>query len=66
MNYIKISHLIKKGQLIGYVGDSGYGSVGTTRKFAPHLHFGMYDANWKVINPYSYLKYWEITYESGF
>jgi peptidoglycan LD-endopeptidase LytH len=55
VNYIKISHLIKKGQLIGYVGDSGYGSVGTTG----NLHFGMYDANWKVINPYSYLKYWE-------
>jgi peptidoglycan LD-endopeptidase LytH len=50
---------IKKGQLIGYVGNSGYGPVGTTGKFAPHLHFGMYDANWNAVNPYSYLKYWE-------
>jgi peptidoglycan LD-endopeptidase LytH len=50
---------IKKGQLIGYVGDSGYGPVGTTGKFTPHLHFGMYDANWNAINPYTYLKYWE-------
>lgn len=50
---------ITKGQLVGYVGDSGYGPVGTTGKFAPHLHFGMYDLNWNAINPYTYLKYWE-------
>ncbi|GGJ59214.1 LysM repeat protein [Anoxybacillus voinovskiensis] len=51
--------VVKKGQLIGYVGDSGYGPVGTTGKFVAHLHFGMYDSNWNAINPYSYLKYWE-------
>ena len=50
---------ITKGQLIGYVGDSGYGPVGTTGKFTPHLHFGMYDLNWNPVNPYPYLKYWE-------
>ncbi|ANB61215.1 LysM peptidoglycan-binding domain-containing protein [Anoxybacteroides amylolyticum] len=51
--------LVKKGQLIGYVGDSGYGPLGTTGKFVAHLHFGMYDLNWNAINPYNYLKYWE-------
>jgi peptidoglycan LD-endopeptidase LytH len=50
---------IKKGQLIGYVGNTGYGPVGTSGKFDPHLHFGMYDANWNAMNPYPYLKYWE-------
>jgi peptidoglycan LD-endopeptidase LytH len=50
---------IQKGQLIGYVGDSGYGPAGTTGKFAPHLHFGMYNSQWQAINPYYHLKYWE-------
>lgn len=50
---------VKKRQLIGYVGDSGYGPLGTTGKFVAHLHFGMYDLNWNAINPYTYLKYWE-------
>ncbi|MBB5325881.1 LysM repeat protein [Anoxybacillus tepidamans] len=56
---IEQGQTVKKGQLIGYVGDSGYGPVGTTGKFIAHLHFGMYDLNWNAINPYSYLKYWE-------
>ncbi|MEW5322237.1 LysM peptidoglycan-binding domain-containing protein [Geobacillus thermoleovorans] len=50
---------VVKGQLVGFVGDSGYGPVGTTGKFVPHLHVGLYDANWNAINPYPYLKYWE-------
>jgi LysM repeat protein len=58
-NNIEQGQTVQKGQLIGYVGDSGYGPVGTTGKFVPHLHFGMYDANWNAINPYTYLKYWE-------
>lgn len=56
---IEQGQMVKKGQLIGYVGDSGYGPVGTTGKFIAHLHFGMYDLNWNAINPYSHLKYWE-------
>ncbi|MDQ0243465.1 LysM repeat protein [Bacillus fengqiuensis] len=51
--------ILQKGQLIGYAGDSGYGPAGTTGKFASHLHFGIYNANWEAINPYVHLKYWE-------
>ncbi|MBS2970188.1 LysM peptidoglycan-binding domain-containing protein [Metabacillus sp. KIGAM252] len=50
---------IKKGQLIGYVGSSGYGPEGTTGKFVSHLHFGLYDSSFKAINPYPYLTQWE-------
>ena len=31
-----------KGQIC-FVGDTGYGKEGTTGKFPPHLHFGMYE-----------------------
>jgi murein DD-endopeptidase MepM/ murein hydrolase activator NlpD len=54
--------IVKKGQLIGFVGSSGYGPEGTSGKFIPHLHFGMYDTStstWTPINPYPYLKWWE-------
>ncbi|MBB3110246.1 LysM repeat protein [Paenibacillus phyllosphaerae] len=53
---------IKQGQLIGYVGSTGYGPAGTSGKFINHLHFGMYDsttATWKALNPYTRLKWWE-------
>ena len=53
---------VKKGQLIGYAGDSGYGPEGTTGQFAPHLHFGMYTgpgSKLKAFNPYPFLKTWE-------
>ncbi|MCJ8009100.1 LysM peptidoglycan-binding domain-containing protein [Lederbergia wuyishanensis] len=52
---------VKKGQVIGYVGNTGYGPEGTSGKFATHLHFGLYDSNWKAQNPYNHLKYWEAT-----
>ncbi|MFE8700827.1 LysM peptidoglycan-binding domain-containing protein [Cytobacillus sp. FJAT-54145] len=52
---------ITKGQLIGYVGSTGYGPEGTSGQFVPHLHIGMYDiANgFTAFNPYNHLKYWE-------
>lgn len=56
---------VKKGEIIGYVGDSGYGPEGTTGQFAPHLHFGIYvrpsllSPMRKAINPYPFLKAWE-------
>jgi peptidoglycan LD-endopeptidase LytH len=50
---------VSKGQLIGYVGNTGYGPEGTSGNFVSHLHFGMYDANWVAVNPYQHLKYWE-------
>ena len=39
---IEMGERVKKGEVIGYVGDSGYGPEGTTGKFPPHLHFGIY------------------------
>ncbi|PTM53272.1 M23 family metallopeptidase [Desmospora activa] len=57
---------VKKGQIIGYVGDSGYGPEGTTGQFAPHLHFTVYvrESRWspmrEAINPYAFLQVWEV------
>ncbi|TCS96591.1 M23 family metallopeptidase [Hazenella coriacea] len=55
--------VVKKGQIIGFVGDSGYGPEGTTGQFAPHLHLGIYVKGWPVIkeaiNPFPFLKVWE-------
>ncbi|HHU48821.1 MAG: M23 family metallopeptidase [Caldicoprobacterales bacterium] len=53
---------VKKGQVIGYVGDTGYGPEGTTGQFLPHLHFGMYygkEDELSAFNPYPFLKAWE-------
>lgn len=53
---------VKMGELIGYVGDSGYGEEGTTGEFLPHLHFGMYTGNQKnleAFNPFPFLQAWE-------
>lgn len=62
---IETGSKVKKGQVIGYVGDSGYGPEGTTGQFAPHLHLGIYvrestfSPNRETINPYLFLKVWE-------
>lgn len=51
---------VESGQVIGFVGDSGYGPAGTTGLFDPHLHFGMYHADTqKSLNPFYYLTHWE-------
>lgn len=58
-----IGGAIAKGQLIGYVGSTGYGPEGTKGLFAPHLHFGIYDTSaspWTTINPHPYLTWWEL------
>ena len=36
---------VKAGQLLGYMGDSGYGEEGTRGQFPVHLHFGIYTGN---------------------
>ncbi|MSS64049.1 M23 family metallopeptidase [Velocimicrobium porci] len=55
--------IIKAGQLIGYVGDTGYSEVeGTTGNFDVHLHVGVYlkQAGKEIsVNPYWILKYIE-------
>lgn len=57
---LKKGQRVSKGQMIGYAGNTGYGKKGTSGKFSPHLHFGMYSANGEALNPYHYLKWWEI------
>jgi murein DD-endopeptidase MepM/ murein hydrolase activator NlpD len=56
----KLGDPIRQGELIGYVGSTGNGPLGTTGKFEPHLHFGIYSISpWQAINPYPYLQWWE-------
>jgi murein DD-endopeptidase MepM/ murein hydrolase activator NlpD len=59
---IKEGVKVKAGQLIGYVGSSGYGPVGTEGKFVTHLHFGIYKRtpDYRAIDPYLYLKWWAL------
>jgi peptidoglycan LD-endopeptidase LytH len=59
---IKIGQVVKPGDVIGYVGASGYGPKGTSGKFPPHLHYGMYRDTGKnewSFDPYPYLRKWE-------
>ncbi|MFD1020494.1 M23 family metallopeptidase [Thalassobacillus hwangdonensis] len=59
---VKVGDVVKPGDVIGSVGASGYGPPGTSGKFPPHLHYGMYKDNgyseWSF-DPYSYLRKWE-------
>lgn len=54
--------LVKPGQVIGWVGSSGYGKPGTQGKFPPHLHYGIYRdsgyTDWSF-DPYPLLRQWE-------
>ncbi|NRR24094.1 stalk domain-containing protein [Brevibacillus sp. MS2.2] len=55
-----VGKTIKPGQLIGFVGDTGYGGTGTVGMFEPHLHFGLYrNSTGKAMDPYDYLRIWE-------
>lgn len=59
---IKTGDVVKPGQVIGYVGSSGYGPPGTQGKFPPHLHYGMYKDNGKrewSFDPYPSLRTYE-------
>ncbi|CQR46555.1 L-Ala--D-Glu endopeptidase precursor [Paraliobacillus sp. PM-2] len=59
---LSVGDVVKPGDVIGSVGASGYGPPGTSGKFPPHLHYGMYKDNgyseW-AFDPYPYLKRWE-------
>lgn len=51
---------VKAGELLGYMGNTGYGKEGTKGKFAVHLHFGIYhtvQGEEKSLNPYPFLWY---------
>lgn len=50
---------VSAGEFLGYMGDSGYGTEGTTGKFPVHLHVGIYsyqDGKEISLNPYYILK----------
>lgn len=59
---VKVGDVVQPGDLLGTVGSSGYGPPGTSGKFPPHLHYGMYQDNgyneWSF-DPYPFLKRWE-------
>ncbi|GAA4067969.1 M23 family metallopeptidase [Amphibacillus indicireducens] len=42
---LNVGDIVEPGQVIGYVGSTGYGPPGTSGKFPPHLHYGMYKDN---------------------
>lgn len=51
--------MVIAGQLLGFMGDSGYGSEGTIGQFDVHLHMGIYvrsDYSEMSVNPYWILK----------
>lgn len=50
---MKVGNKVEKGQLLGYVGDSG-----NAENTPPHLHFEIYDTNENPINPYHHLIRW--------
>ena len=59
-NGIKEGVNVKAGDVLGTMGDTGYGEEGTTGQFPVHLHFGIYvDLEGKEysVNPYYILKY---------
>ena len=59
---IKEGDIVEPGTLLGYVGSSGYGKEGTSGKFPPHLHYGVYKYNGRTewsFDPYPALRNWE-------
>ena len=54
---------VHAGELLGYMGDSGYGEPGTTGQFPVHLHLGIYirteHHDELSVNPYWILRYLE-------
>ncbi len=56
---IKEGDAVIAGQLLGFMGDSGYGKEGTVGQFDVHLHLGIYvetDAGELSVNPFYILK----------
>ena len=39
---LKVGDQVKAGQLLGFMGDTGYGEAGTKGMFPVHLHLGIY------------------------
>ncbi|MBB4824410.1 hypothetical protein HNO89_001632 [Sporosarcina luteola] len=59
---LKQGDVVEPGTVIGSVGSSGYGKEGTSGKFPPHLHYGVYKYNGRTewaFDPYPALRLWE-------
>jgi len=59
---LKTGDIVRPGQVVGWVGSSGYGRPGTQGKFPPHLHYGIYRDRGLVewaFDPYPSLRRWE-------
>ncbi|MFB4169318.1 M23 family metallopeptidase [Virgibacillus sp. JSM 102003] len=59
---IKVGQVVQPGDVLGSVGSTGYGPPGTSGKFPPHLHYGMYKDNGYSefsFDPFPYLRKWE-------
>ena len=53
---------VQAGDILGFMGDSGYGPEGTVGQFAVHLHLGIYiypEGEEMSVNPYWVLRYIE-------
>ena len=52
---------IKAGEVLGLLGDTGYGAEGTRGKFPPHIHLGIYISTKEKqeypLNPYPVLQF---------
>ncbi len=60
--HFEIGDEVKAGDILGFMGDSGYGEEGTLGKFAVHLHLGIYiypNGKELSVNPYWVLRYIE-------
>lgn len=60
---MQIGKKVKAGEILGFMGDSGYGKEGTVGKFPVHLHFGIYlkiGQKEQSVNPYPILKAMEM------
>lgn len=59
---LEIGDRVKAGDLLGFMGDTGYGPEGTTGVFPVHLHLGIYiyqEEKEISVNPYWILRYLE-------
>ena len=59
----KAGDSVAAGELLGYMGDSGYGEKGTVGEFPVHLHLGIYmetdHYDEMSVNPYWLLRFLE-------
>ena len=57
---LHVGDYVEAGDVLGIMGDTGYGKEGTRGKFPIHLHFGIYYSSKngeESMNPYGILRY---------